>query len=75
MKTRITSLSTTVYFQYGRTTGYGSRTPNHTKTGNNYRNVFANISGLSAHTTYHFRIVASNTAGIRYGPDRTFSTR
>jgi Astacin (Peptidase family M12A) len=68
-------LSTTVYFQYGRTTGYGSRTPNHTKTGNNYQDVFANISGLSAHTTYHFRIVASNTAGARYGPDRTFSTR
>ena len=67
-------LSTTVYFQYGRTTSYGSRTPNHTKTGNNYQDVFANISGLSAHTTYHFRIVANNTAGTRYGPDRTFST-
>ena len=68
-------LSTTVYFQYGRTTNYGSRTPNQTKTGNNYQNVIANISGLSAGTTYHFRIVGTNTAGTRYGGDRTFSTQ
>ena len=66
--------STTVYFQYGRTTSYGSRTPNQTKTGNNYQNVFANISALSAHTTYHFRIVGTNTVGTRYGSDRTFTT-
>ena len=64
-----------MYFQYGRTTSYGYRTPNQTKTGNNYQNVSANISGLSAHTTYHFRIVASNTAGTRYGSDRTFTTQ
>jgi hypothetical protein len=67
-------LSTTTYFQYGRTTAYGSRTPNQTKTGNNYQNVSANIAGLSAGTTYHFRIVGTNTAGIRYGADRTFIT-
>jgi Fibronectin type III domain./Trypsin. len=67
--------STTVYFQYGRTTSYGNRTPNQTKTGINYQNVSANISGLSAHTTYHFRIVASNAFGTRYGTDRTFTTQ
>ena len=67
-------LSTTVYFEYGRTTSYGSTTPDRTKTGNNYQNVFTNISGLSAHTTYHFRIVASNTAGTRTGGDRMFTT-
>jgi hypothetical protein len=67
-------LSTTVYFQYGRTTGYGSTTPNQTKTGNTYQNVAANISGLTARTTYHFRIVATNSAGTRYGGDRTFTT-
>ena len=66
--------STTVYFQYGRTISYGSRTPNQTKTGINYQNVTANISGLSAHTTYHFRIVGINAAGTRYGGDRTFTT-
>jgi hypothetical protein len=67
--------STTVYFQYGRTINYGSRTPNQTKTGNNYQNVTANISALSAHTTYHFRIVGTNTVGTRYGRDRTFTTQ
>ncbi len=67
-------LSTTVYFQYGRTISYGLRTPNQIKTGNNYQNVTANISGLIAHTTYHFRIVGTNTAGTRYGGDRTFTT-
>ena len=68
-------LSTTVYFQYGRTISYGSRTPNQTKTGNYYQNVTANISALSAHTTYHFRIVGINAAGARYGGDRTFTTQ
>jgi hypothetical protein len=67
-------LITIVYFQYGRTISYGSRTPNQTKTGNNYQNVTANISGLAAHTIYHFRAVASNASGIRYGGDKTFST-
>ena len=67
-------LSTTIYFQYGRSIGYGNRTPNQIKTGNNYQNVSANISGLTAHTTYHFRVVGTNIAGTRYGGDRTFTT-
>lgn len=67
-------LSTTVYFQYGTTISYGSRTPNQIKAGNNYQNALASISGLAAHTTYHFRIVGSNTAGTRNGTDRTFRT-
>jgi hypothetical protein len=65
-------LSTTVYFT---TTSYGSTTPNQIKTGNNYQNVFAGISGLTAGTTYHFRIVATNTVGTRYGIDRTLTTQ
>jgi plastocyanin len=68
-------LSTTVYFQYGTTTGYGSSTPNQIKTGNNYQNFFAGISGLTPGTTYHFRIVATNTVGTRYGTDRTLTTQ
>jgi hypothetical protein len=68
-------LTTTLYFQYGRTTNYGNRTPNQTKTGNNYQNVSANISGLSAHTTYHFRIAATNSVGTKYGTDRILATQ
>ena len=67
-------LTTTVHFQYGTTTSYGSTTANQTFAGNTTRNVAANISGLATHTAYHFRIVATNTAGTRYGSDRTFTT-
>lgn len=45
------------------------------KTGNNYQNVLPIISSLNAATTYHFRIVATNTAGTRHGTDRTFTTQ
>ena len=67
-------LTTTVYFQYGTTTSYGLTTAIQSKTGNTYQNVAANISGLTASTTYHFRVVASNSAGTTYGADRTFTT-
>ena len=67
-------LSTTIHFQYGTTTSYGHNTANQNKTGNTYQNVAANISGLTTHTTYHFRIVGTNSAGTRYGADRTFTT-
>ena len=66
--------STNVRFQYGRTTSYGSTTANQAKTGNTTQNVAANISGLTAGTTYHFRIVATNSGGTRHGSDRTFTT-
>jgi len=68
------TFTTTVHFQYGRTANYGFTTAPQTRTGNSYQNVFTNVSGLSAHTRYHFRIVASNAAGTRYGIDRTFVT-
>ena len=67
-------LSSSVYFQYGTTTSYGSTTASQTKTGNTYQNVSANITGLNASTTYHFRIVATNSAGTTHGGDRTFTT-
>ena len=55
--------STTVHFQYGTTTSYGHTTASQTKTGNTDQSVIANISGLNANTTYHFRLVATNSAG------------
>jgi len=67
-------LTTNVSFQYGTTTSYGHTTTMQTQTGNTYRNIAANISGLTMHTTYHFRIVATNSAGSRTGSDRTFTT-
>jgi hypothetical protein len=67
-------LTTSVYFQYGTTTNYGHTTPMQSQTGNMYRNIAANINGLTRHTTYHFRIVATNNGGTRFGDDRTFTT-
>jgi tetratricopeptide (TPR) repeat protein len=67
-------LTTNVHFQYGTTTSYGHTTANQIKTGNVYQNVAANISGLNASTTYHFKIVATNSAGTRYGADQSFTT-
>jgi hypothetical protein len=68
-------LTTSVSFQYGTTTSYGHTTPMQSQTGNTYRNITANIGALTAHTTYHFRIVGTNSAGTRFGTDRTFATQ
>src|SRR5438477_532967 len=67
-------LTTTIHFQYGTTTSYGLSTAPQNHTGNTYLNVSANISSLSASTVYHFRIVATNSAGTTFGSDRTFTT-
>ena len=68
-------LPTTFHFQYGTTTSYGLTTPPQSRSGNTPQNVSARISGLMANRVYHFRIVASNAAGTRFGGDRTFTTQ
>ena len=66
--------TTMVSFQYGLTTSYGSTTPMQTQNGNTLRPVSANIAGLLANRTYHFRVVAHNNGGTSFGADRTFTT-
>src|SRR4029450_5531770 len=61
--------SPTVYSDDATTTSYGSTTPMQTRAGDTYRNIAANISGLNPNTLYHFRIVATNGAGTRFGGD------
>jgi len=39
-----------------------------------WTNVSALIGGLTQDTTYHYRLVASNSFGIRFGTNRTFTT-
>jgi len=68
--------STTVTFEYGTTTAYGqtiAATPSPV-TGSTNTNVSANLSGLAAGTTYHFRVKAESAGGISYGTNATFST-
>jgi len=67
--------STTYYFQYGTTTSYGSNTSSTSAgSGSSGVSASASVSGLSSNTTYHYRLVASNSAGTSYGGDRTFTT-
>ncbi|MHA3771732.1 DUF7453 family protein [Verrucomicrobiota bacterium sgz303538] len=67
---------TTVTFEYGTTVAYGSTvvaTPSRVS-GSSATAVSATISSLQPHTTYHFRVVASNSEGTTYGDDATFKT-
>lgn len=71
-------LPTTVSFQYGTTTGYGSTLQAIENplngVGGYYGASSPTINGLSPSTVYHVRMVASNSAGIVYGPDFGLST-
>jgi len=66
----------TVTFEYGKTTGYGSvKTATQSPaTGTANANMSADITGLTASTTYHFRVKAVSEAGTVYGDDMTFTT-
>lgn len=69
-------LPTTVSFEYGTTTNYGS-TATATQSpldGNSIYNVNAVITGLTPGTTYHYRIKTVNSIGTTYGSDVTFTT-
>ena len=67
---------TTYWFQYGATTSYGQQTSTHgIGSGTRDRHVEAHLSGLTAGTTYHYRLVAQNSAGTSNGQDQTFTTR
>lgn len=69
-------LSTTVAFEWGTSTSYGnSATATQSPvTGSASVNVSADLSGLTAGTTYHFRIRATNELGTTNGDDMTFTT-
>jgi hypothetical protein len=67
--------TTTVYFQYGTRTRYGSTTANWTYTGNTMQSVSVRVPRLRPNTTYHFRLVETNNGGTSYGSDMTFRTR
>jgi len=69
-------LSTTIKFQYGTLTGYGSEvnaTPS-SASGSTEVAASGTLSGLSPNTTYHYRVVGTNSAGTTNGADQSFST-
>ncbi|MDB6026479.1 MAG: regulatory domain of in-like proprotein convertase [Verrucomicrobiales bacterium] len=65
--------TTTVYFEYGPTSAFGSQTVA-TNIGSplGLVPVSSVISGLLSGTTYHFRVVATNSAATTVGNEFTF---
>jgi len=69
-------IPTTVIFQYSESLNYDKQysAVNSTVTDTITTLVSANVTGLTANTTYHYRVVTSSTAGTAYGRDMTFTT-
>jgi phosphodiesterase/alkaline phosphatase D-like protein len=66
---------TTYTFEYGTTTSYGQSTVVGAAGGGTTDvAVSSSVSGLTANTTYHYRIVATNPSGTTDGADATFTT-
>jgi phosphodiesterase/alkaline phosphatase D-like protein len=63
-------------FEYGTATSYGSvaSCSSLPGSGNSPVAVSVSLTGLSADTTYHFRISATNGGGTSKGPDESFKT-
>src|SRR3954452_6410064 len=68
-------LVTTWYFRYGKTSKYGGRTPaQDAGSGTKAIAGSSTLTGLTPNTPYHYRLVATNSAGATRGSDRTFKT-
>ncbi|MDR3409576.1 MAG: fibronectin type III domain-containing protein [Formivibrio sp.] len=71
-------LATTVTFDYGLTTGYGTNVAATTggtiSAGTGSTSVGLSLSGLSCNTLYHFRVKAVNAGGTTNGSDGSFTT-
>lgn len=70
------NLPTTVIFEYGLTTSYGSTitAAQSPVTGNTSTDVNADLSGLLPGTTYNFRVKATNSLGTVNGNNLIFTT-
>lgn len=66
---------TSYYWEYGRTTAYGARTSSWS-VGSGPGAVAApgRLADLRAGTRYHYRLVATNPAGVTYGYDHSLRT-
>jgi DNA-binding beta-propeller fold protein YncE len=70
-------LDASFYFEYGKDTSYGSRTPaasgQDTGAGNAPVPVSVEVGGLQPNTIYHYRLVAHNADGSIAGNDQAFT--
>jgi len=68
-------LATTWHVQYGTSTAYGSTTSSASAgSGTAAVNVTSNLTSLKPGATYHYRVVATNSAGTTHGGDAVFTT-
>ncbi len=68
-------LDTTYFWQYGTSTAYGQQTtPQDVGSGTAPVTAQASLTGLTPGVTYHYRLVATNSAGTDYGYDYTLAT-
>jgi hypothetical protein len=68
-------LDTHYYFQYGTTTEYGSSTPStDAGSGTSTLDESAIITRTQSSTIYHYRMVATSSAGTVYGSDQLLTT-
>jgi hypothetical protein len=68
-------VTTSVTFQYGHTTAYGSTTTAASAgAGTSPLRVQATIAGLLPGTAYHYRAIATSADGTTYGADTAFAT-
>jgi hypothetical protein len=70
---------TECFFEYGTTASYGetvpcAETPAQIGSGTKPVSVHADVSGLNAETTYHYRVVAASANGDVKAPDETLVT-
>ncbi len=65
---------TTVSFQYGTTTRYGTTKAIQGVGGVVAVPVLLVVTGLKRNTTYHYRVVVTTPDGMGFGADRTFVT-
>jgi hypothetical protein len=66
---------TSYFFEYGTSTAYGQKTSSKAiAVGNSPVAVGAVLPGLSPATEYHYRLVATNSAGTGEGIDKSFTT-
>ncbi len=67
--------ATTVYFEYGKSASYGSKTALQTAgNGTQAIKLSQSITGLQPGTAYDYRVVATNGTGTAYGKEGTFTT-
>jgi hypothetical protein len=67
------------WFEYGTTTGYGSKAPAEpggadAGSGGQAKGFSVPVAGLAVGTTYHYRVVAESSGGTSEGEDVTFTT-